>query len=92
MSFSLFELVPAVYRLRDGQMAATMQLLTPDEQTELAVLQDSRTHLINILWGDICETEVAQGVSADRHGRPLGTDRRTMGVGGTSLASGASRG
>lgn len=45
MSFTLFELIPAVYRLRDGQIAATMQLLTPGEQTELAALQNSTTSL-----------------------------------------------
>ena len=45
MSFSLFQLVPAVYRLRDGQIAATMQLLTPAEQTELTSLQGSSTPL-----------------------------------------------
>jgi len=39
MSFNLFQLVPAVYRLRDAQIAATMQLLTPAEQTLLATLQ-----------------------------------------------------
>ncbi len=45
MSFSLFQLVPAVYRLRDGQIAATMQLLTPDEQKELSSLQGSSSPL-----------------------------------------------
>jgi hypothetical protein len=45
MSFSLFKLVPAVYRLRDGQIAATMQLLTPDEQSRLYALQNSVTPL-----------------------------------------------
>lgn len=45
MRFSLFELIPAVYRLRDGQIAATMQLLTPDEQTALTTLQSSLTPL-----------------------------------------------
>ena len=45
MSFSLFQLVPAIYRLRDGQVAATMQLLTPAEQTELTALQTSLTPL-----------------------------------------------
>jgi hypothetical protein len=39
MSFNLFQLVPAVYRLRDAQIASTMTLLTAAEQTELAVLQ-----------------------------------------------------
>lgn len=45
MNFSLFQLVPAVYRLRDGQLAATMQLLTPAEQTQLNALQTSLTPL-----------------------------------------------
>src|SRR5271170_2850733 len=45
MSFSLFQLIPAIYRLRDGQVAATMQLLTPAEQTELTALQTSSTPL-----------------------------------------------
>jgi len=45
MSFSLFDLVPAIYRLRDGQLAATMQLLTPAEQTKLTSLQTSSTPL-----------------------------------------------
>ena len=39
MSFNLFQLVPAVYRLRDAQIASTMTLLTPAEQTELALLE-----------------------------------------------------
>lgn len=45
MSFSLFELVPAIYRLRDGQIAATMQLLTPDEQSQLYALQNPTSPL-----------------------------------------------
>ncbi|MGA3129728.1 MAG: hypothetical protein ABSD59_02940 [Terracidiphilus sp.] len=45
MSFSLFNLVPAVYRLRDGQIAATMQLLTPDEQSQLYALQNPASPL-----------------------------------------------
>jgi len=45
MSFSLFDLVPAVYRLRDGQIAATMQLLTPDEQSQLYTLQNPTSPL-----------------------------------------------
>lgn len=45
MSFSLFELVPAVYRNRDGQIAATMQLLTPAEQSQLYTLQNSTSPL-----------------------------------------------
>ena len=47
-----------------------------------------RTHLINISGGDFCETGIAQGVSADWDGRPLGTDRGTVGIGGTDLAPG----
>jgi hypothetical protein len=39
MSFNLFNLVPAVYRLRDAQIAQTMPLLTSAEQTTLASLQ-----------------------------------------------------
>ncbi len=39
MSFNLFQLVPAVYRLRDAQIASTMQLLTAAEQAQLATLQ-----------------------------------------------------
>ncbi|MFZ0746883.1 MAG: hypothetical protein WAM85_20940 [Terracidiphilus sp.] len=39
MSFDLFQLVPAVYRLRDAQIAQSMQLLTPAEQAALAALQ-----------------------------------------------------
>ena len=39
MSFSLFNLVPAVYRLRDAQIAASQTLLTAAEQIELATLQ-----------------------------------------------------
>jgi hypothetical protein len=39
MSFSLFELVPAVYRLRDAQLAQTMTLLTAAEKVQLAALQ-----------------------------------------------------
>ena len=45
MSFELFQLVPAVYRLRDAQIAQTMQLLTPAEQTELASLHTQATPL-----------------------------------------------
>jgi hypothetical protein len=41
MSFSLFQLVPAIYRLRDGQIAATMPLLSPAEQSLLNSLQTS---------------------------------------------------
>jgi hypothetical protein len=45
MSFSLFQLVPAVYRLRDAQIASTMQLLTAAEQAQLASLETSTTPL-----------------------------------------------
>jgi len=45
MSFALFNLVPAIYRLRDGQIAATMQLLTPDEQSRLYALQNPTSPL-----------------------------------------------
>jgi hypothetical protein len=45
MSFSLFDLVPAIYRLRDGEAAATMQLLTPDEQSQLYALQNPTSPL-----------------------------------------------
>jgi hypothetical protein len=39
MTIDLFQLAPAFYRLRDGQLAASMTLLTPAEQTQLAILQ-----------------------------------------------------
>jgi hypothetical protein len=45
MSFTLFDLVPAIYRLRDGQLAAGMQLLTSAEQTDLNNLETSSTPL-----------------------------------------------
>ena len=45
MSFSLFNLVPAIYRLRDGQIAATMLLLTPAEQSQLYALQNPMSPL-----------------------------------------------
>jgi hypothetical protein len=45
MSFNLFQRVPAVYRLRDAQIASTMQLLTAAEQTEQAMLQALTTAL-----------------------------------------------
>lgn len=48
----------------------------------------TRTHLINILQSKFCETVVAQGVSADCDGRPLGTDRRTVGIDRADLAPG----
>jgi hypothetical protein len=39
MSAGLFQLLPALYKLRDAQLASTMQLLTADEQALLASLQ-----------------------------------------------------
>jgi hypothetical protein len=39
MSFNLFQLVPAVYRLRDVQIAQSSQLLTAVEQASLTALQ-----------------------------------------------------
>jgi len=39
MSFNLFELLPAVYRMRDAQIARSLPLLTPAQQTLLAQLQ-----------------------------------------------------
>ncbi len=39
MSHDLFELLPAIYRLRDGQLAATQQLLTAAEEAQLSLLQ-----------------------------------------------------
>lgn len=45
MNFRLFDLVPAVYRLRDAQLAATMQLLTAAEQVQLSALETSATPL-----------------------------------------------
>ncbi len=45
MSIDLFQLVPAIYRLRDAQLAQSQTLLTPAEQTELAELQAQVTPL-----------------------------------------------
>jgi len=45
MSFNLFQLVPSVYKLRDAEIARSMQLLTPAEQTTLATLQAQTTPL-----------------------------------------------
>jgi len=45
MSFELFNLLPAVYRIRDGQLAQTMTLLTHAEQTQLTSLQTQTTPL-----------------------------------------------
>jgi hypothetical protein len=39
MSLDLFNLIPAVYRIRDIAIAESQQLLTPAELTELATLQ-----------------------------------------------------
>lgn len=39
MSFQLFDLLPAVYRVRDAAIAQSLKLLTPAEQTTLAALQ-----------------------------------------------------
>ena len=39
MSFQLFDLLPAVYRIRDAAIAQSLKLLTPAEQTTLAALQ-----------------------------------------------------
>jgi hypothetical protein len=39
VSFELFQLLPAIYRLRDAQIAQTLTLLTPAEQAQLAALQ-----------------------------------------------------
>ena len=35
----LFQLLPAVYRLRDAQLAQSLPLLTPEESATLAALQ-----------------------------------------------------
>ena len=43
MSFQLFSRVPSVYRVRDAQIAASMTLLTPAEQAELATLEAQTT-------------------------------------------------
>jgi hypothetical protein len=39
MSFDLFSLLPAIYRIRDAQIAQSQQLLTPAEQVDLTALQ-----------------------------------------------------
>ncbi len=51
-----------------------------------------RTHLINLFGAVFWETGVAQGISADLDGRPVGTDRRTVGIVGAGVASGESSG
>lgn len=43
MSFQLFNLVPAVYRFRDAQIAQNQTLLTAAEQAQLALLQSLST-------------------------------------------------
>jgi hypothetical protein len=45
MSFQLFDLVPAIYRVRDAQIAANMQLLTAEESATLISLQNTATAL-----------------------------------------------
>jgi hypothetical protein len=45
MSFELFQLLPAIYRIRDGQLAQTMTLLSPAEQAQLNTLQTQTTPL-----------------------------------------------
>ena len=45
MSLDLFQLLPAVYRLRDAQIAAASTLLSAAEQAELAALEASVTPL-----------------------------------------------
>jgi hypothetical protein len=42
MSFQLFDLLPAIYRIRDAQVAQSLALLTNDEQVTLAALQRLR--------------------------------------------------
>lgn len=39
MTFELFQLLPAIYRIRDAQIAQSQTLLTPAEQAQLAALQ-----------------------------------------------------
>lgn len=39
MSFDLFQLLPAIYRIRDGQVAQSQTLLTASEMAQLAALQ-----------------------------------------------------
>jgi hypothetical protein len=39
VTFSLFDLLPAIYRIRDAQVAQSMTLLTPAEQAQLVALQ-----------------------------------------------------
>jgi hypothetical protein len=45
MSFELFQLVPAVYRMRDAEIAASLTLLTAVEQTQLTTLETKSTPL-----------------------------------------------
>ena len=44
----LFELVPALYRLKDAQLAQSQQLLTPDELNQLHLLQASASPLTSL--------------------------------------------
>ncbi len=67
---------PRVKMAEDDAKRAAISL------SELKNVFIPRTHLINISVRDFCETGVAQGVSADWDSRPLGTDRRTVGIGG----------
>jgi hypothetical protein len=39
VSFDLFRLLPAIYRIRDGEIAQSLVLLTPAEQSQLDVLK-----------------------------------------------------
>ena len=83
-----------IYRveLPDGDFIETV---VPDpiaKAGEVLVRVCSRTHLINILGREFCESGVAQGVSADWYDRPLGSNRRTVAVVGTCLASIAAQG
>jgi hypothetical protein len=79
--FVLTMFPPWVVLDRDGKLYPSM---FPDGEN--VKNQMSRTYLINISGPDFCETGVAQGVSADLDGRPLGTDRRTVGIGGIAAA------
>ncbi len=57
MSFDLFQLVPAVYRLRDAQIAATMTLLTAAEQTQLTTLETTTTALTSDQQATLAELQ-----------------------------------
>jgi hypothetical protein len=43
MSFTLFDLLPALYRLRDAQIAGSQDLLTTKEKAQLEALQKLET-------------------------------------------------